>query len=124
MKLIIGRTREELTNLFGRYKDSKFVLRCQLDLTEGEAALVRRCQLGDYPIRVEELSGAEIPTHTISTLRAGLSFTVTDPAAVIHYRRNLNQACKELLLVLDLYGQRDFYEYQEVVDYPMNMELK
>jgi hypothetical protein len=117
VKLIIGRTREEITNFIGRYKDSKFVLRCQLDLTEGEAALVRRCQLGDYPIRVEELNGVEIPTHTISTLRAGLSFTVTDPASVIHYTRDLKQACKELLLVLDLYGQRDSYEYEKVVDY-------
>ena len=87
MKLIIVRAREEITNFIGRYKDSKFILRCQLDLTEGEAALVRRCQLGDYPIRVEELNGAEIPIHTISTLRAGLRFTVTDPAAVIHYTR-------------------------------------
>ena len=117
MKLIIGRTREEITNFIGRYKDSKFVLRCQLNLTEDEAALVRRCQLGDYPIRVEELNGVEIPTHTISTLRAGLSFTVIDPASVIHYTRDLKQACKELLLVLDLYGQRDCYEYEEVVDY-------
>jgi hypothetical protein len=30
VKLIIGCTREEITSLFGRYKDGKFVLRCQL----------------------------------------------------------------------------------------------
>jgi hypothetical protein len=65
----------------------------------------------------------EVHIYTVSDLCGGLIFSAPGPTEVIHCKEIFKKACQELVPVLDLYGQRDSYEYEEEIDYPTNVQL-
>ncbi len=77
MRLIISRNQQDVKGVFGGHKGVQFTLGYRLELTQEEAELVRRYNLGSHTLTTRVIDGVSVPATTLAELMAGRDQTVS-----------------------------------------------
>lgn len=115
MRLVINRNQTAMKGMLGGNKGVSFTLSYQLQLTEGEAALVQQYKLMDYPVTYKTIQGTQVPDDTIGNMVAGRSQTLTDVTTLIRNEEIVKSACDSLPALFEVVST---FGGQEVIDYP------
>ncbi|HZD69850.1 MAG TPA: hypothetical protein VFA45_13365 [Actinomycetes bacterium] len=111
MRLIISRRQNDIKGMLGGHKGVQFSITFRLELTPEEAELVRRYNLGSYPVTrsTATLSG------TLDSYLRGQSQTVSDVTTLISNERIIKEACDELPV---LFAVCRSFGGDEIIEYP------
>jgi len=115
VRLIISRNQQDVKGVFGGHKGVQFTLGYRLELTQEEAELVRRYNLGSHTLTTRVIDGVSVPATTLAELMAGRDQTVSDVTTLVNNERVIKDACDELPVLFDVCRS---FGGDEVVEYP------
>lgn len=117
MELKIRREQEQKKGFLGGNKGIEFKLRCKVELTPEENALVEKAKVGDYVLTTytlfEDRKGDYETELTVNDLVHGMTSTVTDVQKLLGLEEEVKNGCqnlKSLLQVISSFGGEEVIE--------------
>ena len=102
MKLKIARDQEQKKGLLGGNKGIEFILKCQVELTAEEKALIEKAKVGEYILTTYRPHGEVEISLSVSSIVSGISSRETSVDMLLKLEDNIKSGCQNLKLLLEV----------------------